>query len=221
MTAVPAPVRLPGDTQIAGKKTVDQWDALRAELESNPTQALWEEAYDKFFHARLDHRYFKPIEALEKQARREGEGFSIVAIQCSLIEFLEATREGEIFKRKNPDRNLGEYNVSSVVFKRFLTQREPFKSEFAEGTWADDFYSDVRCGLLHEAGTRGGWRIHVDRANPGIFDKGTKIIYRRKLQEALTEYLKSYRAELLIDPASPNTGRQKAFIHKMNRLCFE
>lgn len=209
---------LPGTTEIAGKKTVDCWKQLCAELKTTATQELWEKAFDEFFLARLAHRYFKPIEALEAQKLYEGEGFSIVAIQCSLIEFLESTYQGKVYKYDKPDDKLHEYKDSKNKFLSFLKNREPFKSEFVDATrnWPKEFYEGVRCGLLHEAGTRGGWRIHFDQNAPTIFDKTKLVIYRNKLKDALYDYLSRYRAELLTDPAL-----QQAFIRKMNSLCYE
>ena len=47
------------------------------------------------------------------------------------------------------------------MFVNFLSKREPFKQVFNEPL-AKEFYKNIRCPLLHEAATRGGWVIRID-----------------------------------------------------------
>lgn len=208
-------MRLPDDVRIAGDRTVGEWFALRARLISDDTPESWESAFSDFFKVRLQTRYFDPIGVLGK-LQKKGEGFSIVAIQCSLIEFFGSTLEGKTY-RFNPGKKqkLGEfeYDGSKEMFTRFLVTATPFASVFDDAL-AKDFYEGVRCGLLHEARTKKGWTIRT-RAKPGPFlDVKTKTLWRDDFQRALEEFVDWYRGALFSTPYY-----QQAFIRKFDGLC--
>jgi hypothetical protein len=203
-----------GDIQIAGSKTVDDWKAFQKELIVGGIQAQWVEAFDGYFYKRLSLRYLEPIRVLQDNGTFQGEGFAIMAIQCSLIEFLASTIEGCNYRytHKGP---LGphEYSNSSQLFTNFLTQRLPFNKEFPEAL-ARDFYEGVRCGLLHEARTKNGWTISADGPKGTIVDLREKIVYRNNFQEALLTFIKWYKGALPLEIAL-----QEAFIRKFDSLC--
>jgi hypothetical protein len=175
-------------------------------------------AYRNFFQERIETRYFKPIQAIDAIGSSKGEGFSIVAIQCSLIEFLGSTLEGTSYKHR-PDKTkpLGqfEYDDSGDLFVRFLTTAEPFKNSFSEAH-ARDFYKSVRCGLLHEARTKNGWTILSKKAPGACIDAVAKTIYRRDLQIAFMAFSEWYGKSLPIEKAL-----QEAFIRKFDSLCAD
>jgi hypothetical protein len=52
---------------------------------------FWETAFQDYFLDRIQLRYLAPIELLQQLDAKQGEGFAIVSIHCSLIEFLEST----------------------------------------------------------------------------------------------------------------------------------
>ena len=56
-----------------------------------------------------------------------------------------------------------------------------------------DFYRQIRCGILHQAETKGGWTIR--REGP-LLRKETKIINATEFLNRLKEYLMWYREEL-------------------------
>ena len=88
----PIPMKTPGDVYIAGSRTAKDWNAFRAKLTLlGADPALWHKAFDDYFYERLSLRYLEPIKVLQDNGTYQGEGFSIVAIQCTLIEFLEST----------------------------------------------------------------------------------------------------------------------------------
>jgi hypothetical protein len=202
--------------RISGSNTIGDWLAWKATLVVGGDPALWLQAHDRFFSQRLATRYFAPIKTLQLHGRGNGEGFAIVALQCSLIEFLGATMEGRNY-RHNPGRKLKltpvEYDHPRDMFTRFLITYRPFNDTFDQAL-ADDFYEHVRCGLLHEARTRKGWRILKEQA-PGTFlDRGEKIIYRDNLQHAFETFAAWYRSVLPQDK-----DRQQAFLRKFDDLC--
>ncbi|MBZ0291817.1 MAG: hypothetical protein K8L99_04545 [Anaerolineae bacterium] len=210
--------------RIAGDKTDLDWDAFKTGLVSGESPDLWEEAFEVYFSKRLKTRYFKPIQLLraKRNAEYEGEGFAIVTIQCSLIEFLETTVQGISFRlARTGDPPLGpfEYGIghSGAIFRSFLRNRQPFPTVFTNDSLADDFYSSVRCGLLHEARTKSPWIIRAGGPE-GMFVEITpaeKIIYRNRFQDALQIFIMMYKADLLSNPAT-----QDAFVRKFNSLCI-
>ncbi|MBY3115644.1 hypothetical protein [Rhizobium laguerreae] len=210
-------MRLPNDTRIAGKKTVADWTAMKARLSGGPDPAAWTDAFKVFFKARLESRYFEPIRAIGTIEKDAGEGFAIVALHCSLIEFLAATLEGKTYKYQRngkPGLEEFEYSNSSEMFVRFLESNEPFKSMFSDAGAAQGFYSNVRCGLLHEARTKGTWRIQVSDSAKQAIDVAGSIVYRNKMQAVFDQFVDWYGKQL-----STNAEVQRAFIRKFDSLC--
>lgn len=208
--------------QIAGEKTVGEWITLRIRLLVFTDAIAWEEAYNDFFIGRLKDKYFDSIEAISKIGKDQGEGFSIMAIICSIIEFLESTYLGKNYrywKHGDPPINPTiEYGKSSPIFKSFLVSREPFRKEFTPAI-AKEFYEDVRCGLLHGARTNGKWQIWAVKNPKGVIHKtaAQSIIYRNEFYKAIQEYVNiHYKTELLA-----NNDRKLAFIRKFDNLCEE
>ena len=211
-------VATPDTTKIAGAKTVADWKALCAELDAAPSKELWKKAFDDFYLARLETRYFTPIKTLEKNAMQRGEGFAIVAILCSLVEFLESTLQGKTYRYRrkgDPPLKIHEYEKSGEIFENFLATRAPFSNVFDEDL-AKDFYTNVRCGLLHEARTKGGWLIRTGKDTGPMIDPTNRIIDRKSLQKGFGDFLDSYKSSLLADQE-----RQGAFKRKMFSLCIE
>lgn len=207
-----------GDTSvyIAGSKTVDDWKTFRATLTPGGTAEPWQEAFNDFFHARLLLRYLNPIELLQEYGTFRGEGFSIVAIHCTLIEFLESTVQGRIYRYRRPgDPPLGphEYSNSGELFVSFLSGRQPFAKDF-DNVLARDFYENVRCGLLHEARTKRGWTIWARSAVANVVSSAPKIVYRDNFHAALLEFIEWYKGALPSDRVL-----QEAFIRKFDSLC--
>jgi hypothetical protein len=199
---------------IAGWRTATDWHALRPSLDRDDLDA-WKGAYRDFFVERLKRRYLDPIAVLKESGTLIGEGFSIMAIQCSLIEFLEAMRLGKTYRRPTKAQPLGpyEYSTSGDVFAAFLFKREPFSRTFNAET-AEDFYLDVRCGLVHEARTKGGWRIWADGPDDVVADIAAKKVFRNNFQAALLEYIKTFEAQLLA-----SRELRDAFVRKFDSLC--
>lgn len=210
-------MRLHRDTHIAGDKTVGDWSATRRRLSRSKNPQLWTAAFEDFFLARLNSRYFEPVRALESMREKAGEGFAIVTLHCSLIEFLASTLTGKSYRyRRKGDPPLGadEYSDSGNMFVGFLEANEPFKTMFARAGTAREFYANVRCGLLHEARTKGRWRIQVDPSAKQAIDTSVSAIYRNRLQPAFSDFVESYGRQLTID-----MSLQEAFIRKFDSLC--
>ena len=216
MTTSKSTTRLPGDFLIAGKKRVSDWRIFEPTLVPGGDARRWEKAFKDYFHARLSSRYLKPIKTLQKNDTMSGEGFSIVAIQCSLIEYLESTLQGKsyVYSRNGvPPLGPHEYSNSGGIFESFLIHRTPFDVEFNHPC-AHDFYVSVRCGVLHEARTKNGWTILAKNKTGNIIDAGRKIVYRDNFQSALLKFVKWYKRELPL-----RRDFQEAFLRKFDSLC--
>jgi hypothetical protein len=201
------------DTYIAGKLTPADWQARKQALAAG--SATWQATFEDFFVQRLKLRYLDPIEVLQSNGTFRGEGFSIHAIQCSLIEFLESTAQGLNYKwvRRSQDLGAYEYCKSGELFVSFLSGRAPFSATFDRPS-AHDFYTNVRCGLLHEATTKNGWRVWAKGPAGVVADVAGRIVYRDNFQDALTEYIESYGRDLPL-----NQRLQEAFLRKFDSLA--
>lgn len=204
------------DTFVSGWKTDKDWLAFRPHLVAGADVATWAAAFEDYFRPRLALRYLDPIKVLQDNGTYQGEGFSIAAIQCTLIEFLESARQGLKYHYLRNGEKLGpnEYSSSKNIFVTFLCNREPFSNTFDEIS-AVDFYAGVRCGLLHEAQTKNGWKIRAKGSDGDIVaDVKERIVYRDNFQSALLSYVESYKSALLLD-----AGLQSAFVRKFDSLC--
>ena len=205
----------PPTSRISGSKYPDDWRNIRHELVSSDDATLWKQVFTDYYESRLELRYFIPIHVLSASGEGRGEGFSIVAIQCSLIEFLESCWQGTNYRYLPPGQAPGpnEYGKSGDVFRSFLTQRQPFNMVFDQ-TLAGDFYTDIRCPVLHEACTKNGWRIWRSSWANVIIDRKQKILFRDNFQQAIEQFVAIYRAQLLQDRT-----RKDAFIRKFDYIC--
>lgn len=204
--------------RIAGEKTDADWQELKARIVADHSNAdWWQEAYDEFYKKRIDTRYLDPIRAIDD--RQCGEGFAITALICTLFEFLETCEQGKNFRMQGKGEALAEHEYSQrdahTYFEAFLEQT-PFRGEFPTKL-IKSFYKDVRCGLLHEARTKGGWLISSNCSPRLVEEVGpSKTLYRRRLVELLNEYFSDYRRRLL-----ENRTTQEAFIRKFDFLCTQ
>ena len=216
------------DVRIAREKTRKDWKIRKGELKTD--SLLWSETFEDFFKGRIESRYFGPIDRINichsdsSDSPLEGEGFAIVAILCSLIEFLETCRTGSIFKVdfKTPKGGSVNYpavkpphsygrGASEAIFTKFLKDHLYFSEDVAKS-----FYKNVRCAILHNAMTEDPWVIKVSpsgvEANFQIVGD-TKVLYRDNLLSGLKKYVSDYKQELL-----SSDDLQNAFIRKFDTL---
>lgn len=217
MCAVMRKKEMDQNIKIAGELTIGDWLQLKESLKPEfSNDKLWNDAY-AFFEKRITSRYLKPIEAIEKICKIEGEGFAISAIICSLIEALQTFRLGKVYKRTPKGKPLDEtkyYFKSKPIFEEFLKSQEPFKAYFAVEGMGTDFYENVRCALLHEAATRNGWLIRIDTTVLVEKRNGSHILNRAIFVEDIKRYMCSYKTELL-----GNDELKKTFIQKLDLIC--
>lgn len=184
--------------RISPEYTVDHWNALSFTVEED-----WQKAVN-ILEDRLRGRFFDIVEKIE---HHEFAGFAVLALDCLLIETLQQFRQG---RNETPTRQSPRYFVD------FLTQTS-FGKHFDEPT-AEQFYVQVRCGILHQAEVKKNSRVRIDtdemvRLTP---DGQGMIINRKKFHQELETVFEQYLAEL----RNPANSEQRAhFRAKMNHIC--
>lgn len=209
--------------KLAPDLTDQDWHKHKMNLDIEAPSVAWQIAFDNFYQARLSSRYFSPISAIASSQDKSGEGFSIVAILMTLVEFLETTYTGQNFNPNHKQATPYEYGLgqSTRIFVGFFLNRAPFSGSITEAS-AAEIYSSVRCGLLHEARTCGGWLIRVAKSEGccpvrGIDPVG-KIIFRDKFLEEMEAAVVALRTAMLA-PDQAGKELRAAFIRKMDGIC--
>jgi hypothetical protein len=156
--------------KLASDITIEKYEIM--EEEENKGEIA------NFVFTRLSERYLDPLENSTKK-----NGFSLMANSCLLIETYESFREGWDYTEV----------ANWKTFKSFFYREIGFK-DFKHVAY--DFYSCVRCGILHQGETKGGWKIKRNEYSP-LFNRDEKILNAQKFFNELRISLESYR-ELLI-----------------------
>lgn len=146
---------------------------------------------------RLLQRYISPIEQNENK-----NGFNIMANCCLLIEAFESFYRGWA---KTPN--------GSNAFCNFFNRSNRFH-EFTGNDTPNQFYKHIRCGILHQGETTGGWRIRRDQTKK--LDLTNKIIdanhFRHDLKKEIQDYLN------LLKTKNWNDEKWKMLIKKMESI---
>ena len=133
----------------------------------------------EFVYYRFYGRYIKPFFFRNSVYKKHYKnGFAMLASGCLLIEALESFYQGtETTQGRGDD-----------VFDSFFKRSTRFKELSGVG-----FYKNIRCGLLHQAETTGGFVI--GRTGP-LFESHKKRINTQKFLEALDSELQEYKRRL-------------------------
>ncbi len=134
--------------QIAPGTDAADWKKLNL---NNP--ADWETAIS-IFERRIRGRFTGAIEFLiaddePRSPTNRRWGFAVLALDCLLLETLQAFRRGLTDTRSK----------SKELCVQFLTERTAFKPFFTSPGIATRFYFEFRCGLAHNAQTFGDGRV--------------------------------------------------------------
>ncbi len=166
------PSRTVGETKLSASVTVDKYKLL----EKNEDKA----AIADFIVQRFEERYFSPV--LNSRSRH---GFTMLAIGCLVIETLESFYQG----LEDTDRK------SKRMFIDFFARDTPLKPFGKVVT----FYSDIRCGILHQAEIRGGWRI-TRSSNAPLLDEVGRTINAELFIQGLKDAVSTYVIQFQNDP---------------------
>jgi len=100
---------------------------------------------------------------------------------CLLIETLQSFKNGW----GDSDRRSGK------AFKDFFSTDNNFDDLKSKGA---EIHKNVRCGILHQGETTGGWRIN--RYSGDLFNEKTKSLNAFKFAKLLEKSLSDYKEEL-------------------------
>jgi hypothetical protein len=189
-------------TKLSSTYTVSRYKELIDRLDAAPPQGDAEIKAEivAFFVERFTERYITPINAAHKKKKH---GFCTMAVSCLMIEALECFWSGW--------RDTNETGKGKLAFRQFF-QRIPALSAFRDV--GPQFYKNVRCGILHQAETTGGWT--VVRYGP-LFDTRRLRInattFHRVVEESLLSHARSLKT------ADRNSERWINFKTKMGYVC--
>ena len=202
--AVPSSMKkIRPNTQIASGFSVAAYRELRIQLDQDaPSADVWTKIIDVFTR-RLDERYLRPIEHLDRCENSELSmipGFAMLALDCIVIDTLQSFRE----KRRR---------TTKKSFQAFL------KHAFEEFTSTDavDFWMDIRNGLLHDGEARHDWT--VAKNTPGVLWKdpvtGRRTINRTRFHATVRSQLKEFCSKL----ESGDSALRASFLQRMDQIC--
>jgi hypothetical protein len=155
---------------------------------------------------RYEERFLDPIRTLRSATgHAKGYGFAIMALCSLLIESLQSYRYGLPTTYKGEYGALAsftpppEYEIppaerrsGTQVFVDFFAFA-PHQTLFP-GVDGGTYYAGIRNGLLHQAQTKGGWKIRIGQTQ--LWNDPDKIVDRNKFVDALTCAFNQYLAEL-------------------------
>lgn len=179
---------------------------------------------------RFEERYFSTIHYLSydlKKRRKtiekfEKNGFAIMALNCLLIDTFYQFEYGlESSSELNPvtlDTGVG------LHYKTFLRIKFPqlfaFQPSIGNKDLADLFYTDIRCGILHSAQTKGCSMLACEGGQTldyiYMFNKVGIRVDVNQFSDILEKYFYKDYLQRLYDG---DKDTRKAFINKMKFVC--
>lgn len=177
-------------------------------------------ALAEFIYNRLYGRYLKIYDFKDKDKKFEKEyknGFSIMANCCLLIEtYVSFTDKNFRNTDKQSGKTFGVFFTKENEFQEFSQGGINAKGEISskkEGGTPNDFYENVRCGILHNGETKNGWLISREYSKP-YFDKNSKTINATKFAKRLKSILESYKKTLI----TSDFDNDEVWLNFRNRL---
>lgn len=166
----------------------------------------------RFMSERYNERFFGPIHSLRQASgNHRGFGFAVMSLCSLLVETIQCYREGfpssdegelkELSKMPENAAAPATFRLSApfkagsrVIFKSFFSC--PEHQRFLPGVDGEIFFKKIRCGLLHQAQTKDGWRV---TRTGSFWDSGNSSINRdefsMRLEQCFNGYLEDLSAE--------------------------
>ena len=186
MTTAPSPRST--DTLLSSSVSVPAYQALELAQDRNGIAA--------FVYERFHERYIKPFDA-----NPDKNGFIMMASACLMIEALESFWQGW---KKSPN--------SALAFCQFFDRNDKF---LPLRGFNQKFYANIRCAILHQGETTGGWHIRRDLAV--LFDAETLTIDATRFLNALDGCLAEYCEKLKASEWNSDAWTQLR--KKMKEVC--
>ena len=188
-----------GEVNISPQYSRDDYHSLKlSETSSKPD---WECAV-KIFVDRIQGRYINQIDLLSNDINANG--FTIMALNCLLIEALYQFENG---LKETKNSNKKEYSD-------FLKQMD--STAFSVASVAEDFYTHIRCGILHSAQTKAESRLSDRTGFVVAVENNVLIVSVIGVTNLVKHHFTSYAGRLL---DSSETDLRKNFIKKMKFVC--
>ena len=174
-------------------KQIEEWIEDKKHNKENLSQ---------FIYDRLYGRYIKPFDFDDPIfIKKYKNGFSIMANCCLLIETYASFRE-KVFRdtHKKSERCFGWFFLTESRFLCFskgglsIHDYTDIDKRIKNKGVPRDFYVNIRCGILHNAETRNGWKI--TRKND-FYGEKTKTINAVKFMNRLKSTIDDYRKQLI------------------------
>jgi hypothetical protein len=143
----------------------------------------------EFFRQRLRERYIDPV---LRPSLLDENGFSIMAVSCLLVETFETFRQGW-------DSSNGR---SQLAFCNFFDRESKFHDFKGH---AQSFYQNVRCGILHQGETTGGWTIRL--LGP-LFEVANRKVNADIFHKTLVQVIDDYVVQLKTEPVSADVWQK-------------
>lgn len=186
------------ETELAGGWPLSKVETCLAAGQKDLLVALIQQRYEE--------KFLEPIRTLRSATgHAKGYGFAIMALCSLLVESLQSYRYG---LPTTHDREYGalasfspppEYEIpvaerksGAQVFVDFFAFA-PHQILFP-GVDGGTYYAAIRNGLLHQAQTKGGWKIRIGETH--LWNEPDKIVDRNKFADALTCAFNQYLEEL-------------------------
>lgn len=141
-----------------------------------------------FVYKRFYRRYLMPFEKVNPDFNS---GFAQMAACCLMIEAMESFRNGWEDTNKLRDEDNKKIKPGKI-FGDFFKHYEEF-DKFKD--LGNEFYNSIRCGILHQAEIRNGWRLVREEKYP-LVDEKNKLIHSTRFRYRMKTSLRKYCKEL-------------------------
>jgi hypothetical protein len=200
-------------TWISPRFRTQDWKNLNL---ASSNSSDWSKAVEIFLD-RIRGRFLDPVDAIRNHIDpriAEFAGFTIMAVDCLLIETLVQFRNGQ-------DQTEGKHENA---FWEFFHESEFFNHDF-DFKKASVFYRHFRCGILHQAQTKGSSLVRYGRhrmveAVVMVDVEQGLIIDRELFHNALVNEIDSYAHRLRLPQNERDSHLRQQFVKKMNLITI-
>ncbi|WP_343101154.1 hypothetical protein [Romboutsia sp. MSSM.1001216sp_RTP31141st1_G3_RTP31141_220114] len=182
-------------------------DFMELGLTMDSEDDKWDRAIN-IFDDRIRGRFLNQIENLTKYNDLIRDGFSIMALNCLLIETLLQFKNG--WDQTPSGRN-------KIEYKKFL--KEEFPEIFNNDKIAKLFYEDIRCGILHSAQTKNRSKLTFEQEYIVKLEEDNQVIVVDviKITNAILIYYERYKNTIR---DNMNFRLRENFLNKMMYICI-
>lgn len=146
-----------------------------------------------FVYNRLYERYIEPFKNYKSTPNEPKMGFIIMASMSLLIETIQSFKQGYVETSEISKEVFNSFWDDGKVKKAFNIENAQ-KHEFIISK-KTGFYKNIRCGILHQGETTGGWAINTNNEQE-VIDLQERNINPILFIEKMKGILEDYKEEL-------------------------